>query len=83
MHTRDQGQPLRDALQSADLSIAQLAALTTQVDPEGRGIKKSTIGNLVSTGTSARTTCSRRTARLISAALDRNIEDLFATPPAS
>lgn len=77
MHLKDGGQPLRDAIAAVGLSYAELAQRTRQNDPEGRGLSKSAIGNLAATGSSARTACHPRTARLISQALDREIAEFF------
>jgi len=80
MRKLDDGQPLRDAMKAAGLSITDLAEATRQVDPTGYGVKKSTIGHLVTTGRSARPGCDDRAARLIVAALDKPLGELFATP---
>ncbi|WP_037576690.1 hypothetical protein [Phaeacidiphilus oryzae] len=73
----DGGQPLREALAESKLSIAELAQRTRELDPEHRGVTKSTIGHLVSTGTSERPGCRRRAAGLIAAAVDRPVDALF------
>lgn len=79
----DQGQPLRDAKASAGLSIADLVALTKEADPTGYGVKKSTIGHLLSTGRSAREGCDDRAGRLIATALRKPVRELFLTTPSS
>lgn len=82
MQLKDEGRPLRDAMASAGLSIADLARKTRDIDPDGHGVSKSTIGHLVATGSSARRGCHPRNARLISKALGREIANYFdATPP--
>lgn len=82
MQRRDNGQPLRDAMQAAGLSIADLAERTRKVDDRHRGVGKSAIGHLVATGTSGRDHCRPRTARLIADALGVDTKQLFDTPPA-
>jgi len=77
MQRLDDGQPLRDAMASAGLSITELASRTKLVDPTGYGVKKSTIGHLVATGRSARPGCLDRAAGLIAEALARPIGELF------
>lgn len=81
MHRLDQGQPLRDAMASAGLSIADLVIRTKEADPTGYGVKKSTIGHLVATGRSAREGCDDRAAHLIAASLHKPIGELFKTTP--
>ena len=83
MHLKDGGQPLRDAIAAVGLSLTELAQRTRTKDPEGRGLSKSAIGNLVATGSSSRTACHPRTARLISQALDSEIADFFNQTPAT
>jgi len=78
MHRLDNGQPLRSAITTAGLSIAQVADATRHADPDGKGISKSAVGNLVATGTSARETCTARSARLIAAVLGHDVADFFA-----
>lgn len=77
MRRRDQGQPLRDAMASAGLSIAQLAAQTRTIDPEHRGVAKSTIGHLVALTSSSREHCHPRSAGLIARALHGKTADYF------
>jgi hypothetical protein len=81
MQRLEQGQPLRDAMASAGLSIADLVALTKEADPTGYGVKKSTIGHLISTGSSAREGCEDRAAHLIATSLNKPIGKLFKTNP--
>ncbi|MGW1998388.1 XRE family transcriptional regulator [Embleya sp. NPDC001921] len=77
MRRRDDGQPIRDAMRRADLSILRLAEMTKRVDPAHYGVSRSLIGALVATGSSARDACRPRSAALISAALDKPLHDLF------
>lgn len=77
MRKRDDGRPIRVAMQEADLSILRLAEKTKRVDPARYGISKSLIGALVATGSSARDCCRPRSAALLSAALDKPLHDLF------
>lgn len=81
MHRLDNGQPIRDALQEAGLSIERLAEKTKEVDPAGYGISRSAIGHMVSTGPSGRSDFARRSTDLVAAALGRSVEELFAEPP--
>lgn len=80
MHRRDNGQPLRDALAEAGLSIEELAEKTKAID--GYGISCSTIGHMVSQGSSGRSKFEDRSCDLVARALGKPIEELFrgATP---
>jgi hypothetical protein len=62
---------------SAGLSISQLAERTRTIDPDNRGVAKSTIGHLVATGSSAREHCHPRGAALIARALNGTTTDFF------
>lgn len=77
MRRRDDGVPLRAAMQAAGLSIPGLAQATRAKDPAGDGISRAMLGFLVSTGKSARQECSDRAARLIADTLGREVGDLF------
>jgi hypothetical protein len=77
MRRLDDGQPLRDAMTEAGLSIPDLAARTRELDPEGKGLSPAFIGFYVSTGTSARETISTRSASLIARAVDHPVDSLF------
>ena len=81
MQRRDEGQPLRDAMASAGLSIPALAERTKAVDPTGYGVAKSTIGNLHATGKSAREGCLDRAGELIALALNQPVDELFKPDP--
>lgn len=82
MHRLDDGQPLRDAMAEAGLSIPLLAAKTRLLDEDGKGISPALVGFYVSTGNSARDVISTRSAHLIARAVDRPVSDLFGdTPP--
>jgi hypothetical protein len=81
MQRLDDGRPLRDAMASAGMSITALAERTKSVDPTGYGVTKSTIGNLHSTGKSARPGCLDRAAELIALALGRPVAELFKPDP--
>jgi hypothetical protein len=78
MHRLDNGQPIRDAMQEAGLSIERLADKTKEADPAGYGISRSAIGHMVSTGPSGRGEFERRSADLVASALERPITELFA-----
>lgn len=82
MHRLDNGQPIRDAMREAGLSIERLAEKTKQVDPAGYGISQSAIGHMVSTGPSGRDSFARRSADLVALALERPVQELFITTPA-
>ncbi|MFI6103222.1 helix-turn-helix domain-containing protein [Streptomyces sp. NPDC051310] len=77
MHRRDNGQPIRDAMATAGLSIERLAEKTKQADPAGYGIKPSTIGHMVSTGPSGRDRFEDRSCDLVARALEEPIDKLF------
>jgi|GEM_PF-2867556 len=78
MRRLDKGKPIRAAIAAAGLDIPRLADATREVDPEGKGLSRSLIGFLVSTGRSAREECSDRAAGLLAEALDAPLERLFA-----
>lgn len=77
MYRRDNGQPIRQAMNQAALSIQELAEKTREVDPAGYGIKPATIGHMVSTGASGRDSFTDRSCDLVARALDKPVEDLF------
>lgn len=80
MQRVDRGQPLRDAIAKAGLSIPKLAALTKEIDPDGRGLSASYIGFYTSTGRSAREKTSKRAAGLMTKALKTAGVDNDARP---
>lgn len=81
LHRKADGQPLRDAMARAGLSIPELAKATRKVDPDGKGVSAATVGRLAGQGKTARTTCELKTAWFIAAALQTQLSDLFAIPP--
>lgn len=76
MHRRDNGQPLRDAITEAGLSIEALAEKTKTID--GYGISPSTIGHMVATGVSGRSKFQERSCNLAAQALGKPIGELFS-----
>jgi hypothetical protein len=80
VHRLDEGRPLRQAMKAAGLSIADVVELTKKADPTGYGVKKSTIGHLITTGRSARPSCDDRASYLIAEALGSPVENFFALP---
>lgn len=78
MYRRDNGQPIRTAMQQAGLSIERLAEKTREADPAGYGIKPATIGHMVSSGTSGRESFTNRSCDLVARALGKPVEDLFS-----
>lgn len=76
MHRRDNGQPIRDAIATAGLSIEELAEKTKAVD--GYGVSRSTIGHMVSTGPSGRSKFEDRSCDLVARTLEKPIEELFS-----
>jgi hypothetical protein len=76
-HRRDEGQPIREAMDEAGLSITRLAKRTREIDPYGEGVSKSAIGSLVSLGTSGRENNRPRTAALVAEALGKPVKNLF------
>lgn len=82
MHRRDNGQPIRDAMREAGLSITELAEKTKAADPLGYGISRSAVGHMVSTGPSGRDPFEDRSCDLVARALGKPIDELFsATAP--
>lgn len=81
MYRLDGGQPIRTAMDAAGLSIERLAGKTKEVDPAGYGIARSTIGHMVSTGTSGRLRFTPRSSGLVAAALDRPVPEFFGQSP--
>jgi len=77
MHRLDNGQPIREAMTAADLSIEDLAERTRRID--GYGISRSTIGHMVSTGHSGRSKFEDRSCDLLAKALDKPVTELFST----
>ncbi|MFI7010026.1 XRE family transcriptional regulator [Streptomyces sp. NPDC050145] len=84
LHRKSDGQPLRDAMQAAGLSITGLADATRRADPKGKGVSSSTVGRLVGRGKTSRDSCDWRTAWVIAEALHERtpapLQDLFAMP---
>lgn len=76
MHRLDNGQPIREAMAAADLSIEDLAERTRRID--GYGISRSTIGHMVSQGSSGRSEFEDRSCDLTAKALDKPIGELFS-----
>ncbi|WP_394425532.1 XRE family transcriptional regulator [Streptomyces sp. SGAir0957] len=87
LHRRRDGQPLRDAMTRAGLSITALAEATKRVDPAGKGISAAAVGRLAGQGKTARESCELRTAWLVAEALHMEtsapLQDLFAMPTPS
>lgn len=81
MYRLDSGQPIRDAMKAAGLSIERLAEKTKEVDPAGYGISQSAIGHMVSTGTSGRNRFEDRSCDLAALALDRPVQEFFTNTP--
>lgn len=76
MHRRDNGQPIRNAMREAGLSIEGLAEKTKLID--GYGISRSTVGQMVSQGPSGRDTFTHRSCDLVAKVLDKPIAELFS-----
>jgi hypothetical protein len=76
MFRRDSGQPIREAMEAADLSIEDLAERTKRID--GYGVSRSTIGHMVSTGPSGRDKFEDRSCDLVTKALGKAIAELFS-----
>lgn len=81
MRRLDNGQPIRDAMNKADLSIERLSEKTKEVDPAGYGISASAIGHMVSTGISGRDNFEQRSADLVAAAVKQPVLELFTNSP--
>ncbi|MFD4787859.1 hypothetical protein ACFWN1_12555 [Streptomyces sp. NPDC058459] len=80
MRRLDKGAPLRSAMKAAGLDIPRLAAKTKEADENGTGLSKAMVGFIVGSGRTAREECSDRAARLITAALGREVSELFEAP---
>lgn len=76
MHRLDNGRPLREAMTAADLSIEDLAERTRTID--SYGISRSTVGHMVSQGSSGRSEFEDRSCSLVAKALDKPIGELFS-----
>lgn len=77
MIRRDNGRPIREAMDRAGIDIKGLAAMTRQYDPDGRGISKTLVGYAVATGKTGRDEFSPRASSLISDALNAPLEHFF------
>lgn len=77
MRRLDSGAPLRAAMKAAGLDITRLAVRTKEIDPEGKGISRSYVGHMVSTGSSGREECSDRAALLVATAVTKEVGELF------
>lgn len=75
---KGEGQPLRDEMRRQELTQADLAEKTKEVDPEGRGVSPATIGRISGTGRTARDRCELSTAWLITEGLDARMHRLFS-----
>ncbi|MEU3598814.1 hypothetical protein ABZ714_08800 [Streptomyces sp. NPDC006798] len=78
MRRLDSGAPIRAAMRDVGLTIPSLAARTAEIDPDG--LSAAYVGFIAGAGKTARDECSDRAARLIAAALDRPVLDLFEEP---
>ncbi|MFC5204561.1 helix-turn-helix domain-containing protein [Streptomyces kaempferi] len=78
MHRLDNGQPIRNAMREAGLSIERLAEKTKEVDPTGYGISRSAIGHMVSQGPSGRHKFEDRSCDLVARALGKPRTELFS-----
>lgn len=74
---RDEGRPIRAAMDAAGLSGPDLAQITRQIDPDGRGVSPALVGFLAGSGRSARDRCRLRSAWLIAEALEQPMQRLF------
>lgn len=83
LHRRDDGRPIREAMEAAGMSGPDLAQATRNVDPDGKGISPALIGFLTGTGRSARDRCRLNSAWLIAQALRKPLQDLFSMPRVS
>lgn len=68
-------------MQELGLSIEKLADKTRNADPAGYGITASTVGHMVSTGSSGRERFEDRSCDLAAKALGKPLDDLFADTP--
>lgn len=81
MYRLDNGQPIRDAMKAANLSIGRLSDKTKEVDPAGFGISPSSVGTMVSKGASGRDRHELRSAGLVAKALNEPLENFFSRTP--
>lgn len=77
MYRLDNGQPLREAMAAADLSIEGLAERTRSID--GYGISRSAVGHMVSQGSSGRSEFEDRSCSLVAKALGKPLAELFSS----
>lgn len=76
MHRLGDGQPIREAMAAADLSIEDLAERTRRID--GYGVSRSTIGHMVSQGPSGRSRFEDRSCDLVARGLGKPVGELFS-----
>lgn len=87
LHRKRDGKPLRDAMARAGLSGPELAEVTKELDPTGKGVSPATVGRITGQGKTARERCELETAWFVAEALHRHtnapLQDLFAMPTPS
>ncbi len=87
LHRKDDGRPIRAAMERAGLSGPELAQATKEVDPTGKGVSPATVGRIAGQGKTARDRCELETAWVVAEALHRRtnapLQDLFAMPTGS
>ena len=87
LHRKNDGRPIRDAMNRAGFTIPALAEATKKVDPTGKGVSAATVGRLVGQGKTARERCEMETAWFVAEALHEEtnapLQDLFAMPSPS
>ncbi|MGW0795132.1 XRE family transcriptional regulator [Streptomyces sp. NPDC002692] len=78
---KGEGKPLRAAMRRNGLTQAALADKTKAIDTErGRGVSLGTVIKVTGRGKYASDRCRRRTAELITAALDEPLDAHFLMP---
>lgn len=87
LRRKDDGRPIRAAMERAGLSGPELAQATKEVDPTGKGVSPATVGRIAGQGKTARERCELETAWFVAEALHRRtnapLQDLFAMPTGS
>ena len=87
LRRKDDGRPIRAAMERAGLSGPELAQATREVDPTGKGVSPATVGRIAGQGKTARDNCEMETAWFVAEALHRRtnapLQDLFAMPTGS
>jgi hypothetical protein len=80
---KDEGQPLRAAMERTGVTQVDLAEKTRTVDIRGQGVSLATVIKVTGRGKTAANKCRLRTAWLITTALDEPLQRHFDMPSVS